>query len=320
MFRGCNSLTSLDLSNFTTNNYTEIDGMLYGISSLESVSIGENMMQMPSFKSCEKIKRIVSYQKEPYAIAADCFTDDVKENAKLYVPNHSRTLYKNTDGWKDFKHIVSKDLDTKVEGDSEFKKDNIDENTDFNGNIFSNIFFNIPTESGEYDSAEGCIILKKVTTDEQVKNISGLDLFDEYLLNNFTGMILMVDAGSGAIDLEAETTGEMMLNVKIGKNEPITKKLNGKSKETIEYDVTEPTQVYIYASMLQAAREQGMRRVNSQDNALKIYNIKWGKATGISNIYNETDSEATIYNLKGQRVKVPGKGLYIVNGKKVVVK
>ena len=63
-----------------------------------------------------------------------------------------------------------------------------------------------------------------------------------------------------------------------------------------------------------------MRRANSQDCALKIYNIKWGKATGISNIYNAADSEVIIYNLKGQHVKVPGKGLYIVNGKKVVVK
>ena len=41
--------------------------------------------------------------------------------------------------------------------------------------------------------------------------------------------------------------------------------------------------------------------------------------TGISYINNEP-SENAIYNLRGQRVENPTKGLYIINGKKVVIK
>jgi hypothetical protein len=44
-----------------------------------------------------------------------------------------------------------------------------------------------------------------------------------------------------------------------------------------------------------------------------------GEATGISSITAEKNTES-IYNMKGQRVSAPAKGLYIVNGKKVVMK
>ena len=45
------------------------------------------------------------------------------------------------------------------------------------------------------------------------------------------------------------------------------------------------------------------------------------ETTGIVNIENQNDSfEGDFYNLSGQRVYAPTKGLYIVNGKKVVVK
>ena len=46
-----------------------------------------------------------------------------------------------------------------------------------------------------------------------------------------------------------------------------------------------------------------------------------GETTGIMSIENQNDSfEGDFYNLSGQRVYAPTKGLYIVNGKKVVIK
>ena len=46
-----------------------------------------------------------------------------------------------------------------------------------------------------------------------------------------------------------------------------------------------------------------------------------GDATAIRSIdVEETPSRTGIYNLQGQRVKTPGKGLYIINGKKVIIK
>ena len=319
MFQGCRILTDLDLTNFDTSNVTDMKDMFKNCLSLESISIGKKITQMPSFQSCGKIKRIVSHQTEPYAINSECFSNKVKENAKLYVPNNTRTIYTNTDGWKEFKHIASKDLDPE-DDNSGMGKDNMDENTDLYGNIVNNVYFNISEGAGKYIEADGCVVLNQATTDEQMNRIIGLDLFDEQLLKNFTGMIFMVDAGSGTIELEAETVGEMQLSVMVGTAEPITKQVSGKNKMSIPYDVAEPTLVYVYGSMPAAQSAKGMHKANAAENALKIYSMAWGKATGIRSAHSENSSEAIIYNLNGQRVKTPGKGLYIVNGKKVILK
>lgn len=342
MFYGCSSLSRLNLSNFNTSNVTDMHQMFSncekltrldfrnfdtdnatidcdGCSSLKSVSIGENIKQMPHLYGCNKIKRIISYQITPQQFPTYCIDETVKENAKLYVPNNSMTIYKNTDGWKEFKHIVAMELDFE-DSNTELRKGDLDENSDLDGNIIGNIFYNISEEIGKYNATEGCIILKKATTEEQIQNSLGKDLFDYYLYDNFTGMIFMVDAGSGTIELEAETVGEMQLSVMVGTAEPITKQTSGKSKVSIPYDVAEPTLVYVYGSMPAAQSAKGIHKANAAENALKIYSAAWGKATGIRSIYGENGSEATIYNMNGQRVKTPGKGLYIVNGKKVILK
>lgn len=48
--------------------------------------------------------------------------------------------------------------------------------------------------------------------------------------------------------------------------------------------------------------------------------IGLGDATAISNVTVKTKSDNSYYNLAGQRVAQPQKGLYIVNGKKVIIK
>ena len=46
-----------------------------------------------------------------------------------------------------------------------------------------------------------------------------------------------------------------------------------------------------------------------------------GETTGISNVEAEAEQgEKVYYNLNGQRIDTPDKGLYIVNGKKVIIK
>lgn len=42
--------------------------------------------------------------------------------------------------------------------------------------------------------------------------------------------------------------------------------------------------------------------------------------TGIDNVKVETSKDNIVYDLQGRRVSQPAKGIYIVNGKKVLVK
>ena len=52
--------------------------------------------------------------------------------------------------------------------------------------------------------------------------------------------------------------------------------------------------------------------------ALKV--VVAGETTGINAVENALTGNEVIYNLRGQRVVNPGKGVYIINGKKVVLK
>lgn len=325
MFWSCDKLASIDLSNFSTEkieNPFYMYNMFLMCSSLKSVTIGEKMTQVPRFPMCDQIKKIVSYIQEPTAIATDCFTDGVKTNAKLYVPNAAVALYQNTDGWKDFQHIAAKDLAPQNEETPGFGKDDIDENTDLNGNEVNNIFFNVPAEAGGYDATEGCLTLSQAMTDEQVEAIVGKDLFDDDLLNNFTGMIFMLEAGNGTITVDAATVGDMQLNVKIGDAKAVKQQPGDKRQVSVSYAATEPTYVYIYGTASAASEARGMYKANAKSAgaALKIYGVKWDVTTGIDRIQIDTDQKAEIYNLNGQRVNTPARGIYIINGKKVMVK
>ena len=61
--------------------------------------------------------------------------------------------------------------------------------------------------------------------------------------------------------------------------------------------------------------------VNATSPTAPVLNIAFGgSATGIEKVAVEQQANGVYYNLAGQRVAQPTKGLYIVNGKKVVIK
>ena len=62
MFFGCNSLISLDLSNFNTQNVTNMRCMFFGCNSLKSLDLSnfntQNVTNMNlMFSGCESLKR-----------------------------------------------------------------------------------------------------------------------------------------------------------------------------------------------------------------------------------------------------------------------
>lgn len=59
---------------------------------------------------------------------------------------------------------------------------------------------------------------------------------------------------------------------------------------------------------------------SSDGNAAKGYTFVWGTTTGIDNTVVKVEEDGTIYNLQGSKVTNPSTGVYIKNGKKIVVK
>lgn len=192
----------------------------------------------------------------------------------------------------------------------------IDGNTNLNGNVVDNVYYNIASGDGGYNAFEGCIEITKPTDDSAIE---GKDIFGEDFRNHFTGIVLKVAAGKGTIKVNAQTSGSMMIKVRVGSNDPYEMVLNGKVEAKFPYNVTEPTYVYIYASNFTGAAP--VRAAAAGGDVLRIYGISWDDSTGIDELHATTDKDAApVYSLSGQRLKAPHKGINIVGGKKVVMK
>ncbi len=217
-------------------------------------------------------------------------------------------------------------LDPLENGDNVNIGNDINSDTNLDGNVVNNVLYNISSDNGSYDATEGCLVINKSTSDDTMSALEGKDIFGEDFQGQFTGVVFKVAEGSGTVKVQAETSGTMLLKVKIGNNAPVTMELEGKLKVSFGYDVTEETNVYIYAGT-PSSQAKGMRKANGDGNALKIYGIEITRTgpSGIGDISAE-DGPQDVYSLSGKKVRSQAKdlkglpaGVYIVGGKKVVV-
>ena len=194
----------------------------------------------------------------------------------------------------------------------------INENTNLDGNTEGDIYYCIASGDGSYDSTEGCIVITTPTDDSVVNS---QDIFSEDFKNKFTGIVFKVPAGKGTVKVEAQTTGNLALGVKVGTNDPVKKELEGKLKVSVPYDVSDPTYVYIYGGSSTASAPN--IAVSAENGELKLYGVEVHSGTdAIQNVNSSQLSENHYYSLDGIELqgKPTQKGLYIVNGKVMVVK
>ena len=319
-FSDCSGIISLTISNnvyaIGVNAFSQCSG-LTSITIPKSVGyIGEG-----AFGWCSGLTSVTSLLDMPFPIGNYVF--EGCDNATLYVPIGTKSKYEATDGWKRFKNIVEMDLLPVDNGQTIDFGTDIDENTNLNGIIMDNVFVNVNNGDGSYDPSEGCIIVSKPTDDSA---IDGKEIFGDDFKDNYTGVVFKLAPGEGTIKIEAQTTGNMVLKVKIGDGMPITMELEGKLKVSFPYNVSEDTYVYIYGGLNTSNNAKGMRRAEPVDGTLKIYGIEVdSKANGIESLEVSQDDIATIYNLNGHRINSLQRGVNIIRMndgtvRKVVVK
>ena len=292
---------------------------------LKSVTIPNSVTSIGryAFFFCDSLTSVISYIEEPYTIEIHYPSFDYYNNATLYVPIGTKSKYETTGGWKRFKNIVEMDLLPVDNGQTIDFGTDIDENTNLNGIIMDNVFVNVNNGDGSYDPSEGCIIVSKPTDDSA---IDGKEIFGEDFKDNYTGIVFKLASGEGTIKVEAQTTGNMVLKVKIGDGMPITMELEGKLKVSFPYNVSEDTYVYIYGGLNSSNNAKGMRKAEPADGTLKIYGIEVdSKANDIESLEVSQDDIATIYNLNGHRINSLQRGVNIIRMndgtvRKVVVK
>lgn len=353
-FSGCTHLTSIEIP----NSVTTIGRIAFGGSGLTSITLptsvttielgafaecnGLTSITLPAnvtsigegaFYQCSALTSVISQIQEPFAFGNSAFAD-ISDACVLYVPKGTKDAYIAA-GWTEevFKGgIVEMEPElTPLEEDQTVDiAEEITEETNLDGNIVGDIYYNISSGNGSYDVANGCIVVTQPTEDSVMRE--GEDIFGEDFKAGFTGIVFKVPAGKGTVKIQAETSGNMVMKVKIGDNDPIEMELDGKLKVSFPYNVTQDTYVYIYGSTA-SSDVKGMHKAPA-DGELKIYGVELkyeGTPTDIEEVQGTKDnvqsSDGNVYDLTGRLVRrstfdvqrIP-KGLYIKDGKKVLVK
>ena len=208
-----------------------------------------------------------------------------------------------------------------------------------------------------YDAEEQAIVLNSTVANEsKIDFVESTQASTDAVMNNFNGILFEVPAGSGIVTVTFKTTGNRLLAVKVGNQAASAFKRVAKDELEVPYTTEVATHIYIYsveeladdvatarayarayatAKMLKkGAGLKNMKRVaanrapeetQSEKSQTLIYGIGWkATETGIQTISAVPsvmfDSSAPVYNLTGQRVSAPQKGILIQSGRKVVVK
>jgi len=198
----------------------------------------------------------------------------------------------------------------------------VDETTDLENTVIDNTYFNMDAANGDgYDATEQALVLNSTTSSAQMSAVQGAQVGDAAVRENFSGIIFEIPAGQGVITVDAKTIGTHVLNVQIGNSTPTQVKKSERGTVEVEYNVSAPTYVYLYASTESGASARLYRGPSAGANSVLLYGYKVQVGgTGIEELKNGKMEELKYYDLNGRKVKTPRKGVYIINGKKVIVK
>lgn len=190
--------------------------------------------------------------------------------------------------------------------------------------VINNVYYNLPAANNDgFDAKEQCLILntsmdyytmnKRIPADATVTADFG---------SWYNGLIIVVN-GKGTIDIDYQTEGGSQLAVKIGEEEAKYYAADKQGRVQVPYDVATPQYVYIYNSQYTGDEKKAPARARAMAGKswLKIYGMKITpqEPTGIHNIFVDSEGRpVAVYDMNGRKVNNPGKGVYIVNGKKIM--
>ena len=340
MFLNCSGLTNLDVSKFKTDNVTTMSEMFYNCSGLTSLDVsGFNtanvtiMNHMYAF--CSELTTI--YASERWSTSnLDRSSED---NIKMMFASCSKivggkgTTYNPDHVNDDYAHI---DEGPSNPGYFTYKVPNIIMG-DVNGDGVVNVTDIVATVN---------YIMEK-PSDDFNKDAADLNGDGEINVTDIVKMVTIIMSGDGGSSRRAAaTSGKLVISghniqlrnaenyiaaqfdINLSDGQSISDiVLNGSSNHDLHWKMIDAStcRVVVY-SMTNAAF-----RANS-DNLFTVFMtgsqnatisneilIKADGTTGIDAIHTEAEN-GNVYDLNGRQVKTPRKGVYIINGRKVVVK
>ena len=306
-FQDCIGLTSVTIGNGVTNiGYHAF----YRCSNLTSVTIGSgiNFIGESSFRECPKLADVYCFAQSVKNIYYNAFKDSNTENATLHVPAGSVETYKAASPWNKFKEIVEI------------------EDEPFDGDVIKITSAGQTTWCSAYDLDFTDVEGLKAYTATGYNRTSGtiwLTRVKEVPANE--GILLIGDEGEYKVPHVATTA--YYANLMVGTVKAIT--INETEGEYTNYYLSngasgvgfykvngsvdiKANRAYLPLLKNTVSGSRGFIGIDFDDDADGTTNVQ-------SSMFN-LQSDEVYYNLQGQRVENPSKGLYIKNGKKVLIK
>lgn len=201
-------------------------------------------------------------------------------------------------------------------------KEAISNETDLENTVIDNTYYNVNAGNGDgYNPIEQALVLNTTTSSEQMTAIQSAQVGDASVRENYSGIIFEIPAGQGTITVDAKTVGTHVLNVQIGNGTPTQVQKSERGTADVSYNVSAPTYVYLYASTSGGSAARLYRAGTAGANSVLLYGYKVTiGGTGIEELKNVKMEDLKYFDLNGRKVNTPGKGVYIINGRKVVIK
>ena len=314
-FAGCSGLTSVVIPNSVTSIG---DHAFYRCTGLTSITIPNSVTSIGdyAFYNCTALESITSLipAEDLFAITSYVFENVNKNACTLYVPYGTRETYTSTAGWSEFVNVVEI-MPTEV---------NISINQYGAGTYCSPYALDFSNVEGlkaysaiGYKPSTQTVTLARVMTTGAgqgifIKGEPGeykvpiIDDFDEYTLNLLVGTLEQTTVNS--------TDGKMS-------NYKFT--ITDGDAAPMFYPFEDNTTFSANRAYLQIPTAW------LPATAQKSLNVRFddGETTDIEELKGEPTVDAsqsgevkTVYDLQGRVVENPTNGIYIVNGKKVIIK
>ncbi len=292
-FYNCQSLSSVIIPDDVTSigeyafNYCK---------SLTSVTIPKNVTSIGegAFRYCSDLTMVRVDIATPISINEECFSN--RANATLYVPNGCKAAYEAADYWNEFKEII--ETNTVNVGSTGFATYCSPNAMDFSG--VSGIKAYV---ASDFDSGTNTLTLTRVT---EVPAEEGL-----YIVGT-----------AGSYEIPKTTTDAVYSNLLKGVTTATTiSPTDGDNTNFILANGSHGVGFYTLSAAGELAGGKAYLQLPTASVAsVKAINVVFNdEETAIKDVEQSPNVQG-IYNLQGQQVNAPRRGLYIINGKKVIIK
>ena len=312
-FSHCSGLTSITIPNSVTSIGATA---FFDCSGLTSITIPNSVTSIGyhAFVDCSGLTSIVSEIESPFTIGDKTFYSedkDIYSTATLTVPAGTKTKYQSTSGWKEFVNIV--EMEEEEETTEDVIKITSAKQTTWCSAYdldFTDIEGLKAYIASGYHRTKGTIWLTRV------KEVPAGE-----------GILLIGDEGEYKVPHKSTTA--YYANLMVGTLKAIT--INETDGEYTNYYLSNGASGVGFYKVngsvdIKANRAYLPLLKNTVSGTRGFIGMDFDDdedgTTGIevqSSIFNVQSNEV-YYNLQGQRVENPSKGLYIKNGKKVLIK